>query len=113
MSNRSVREIREAVLSGDTNCEAVVAGAIERAKAIQPELNAFTILLEEEALETARAADTRGPGETPGLLHGVPLVIKDMTPTKGHPTTLGSLTSSDSRRAETQRRLGAFRQQYP
>ncbi|MFD0986347.1 amidase [Methyloligella solikamskensis] len=95
MSYRSARDIREAVLSGDTTCEAVVAGAIARAKAVQPELNPFTILLEDEALETARALDAEGPGETPCLLHGVPLVIKDMTPTKGHPTTMGSLTTGD------------------
>ncbi|MEG6509960.1 amidase [Methyloligella sp. 2.7D] len=92
---QSASEIREAILVGETSCEAVVSAALERAKPVQERLNAFTILLDEEALAAARWIDGSGAPADAGLLHGVPIVIKDMTPTAGHPTTLGSLTTGE------------------
>jgi Asp-tRNA(Asn)/Glu-tRNA(Gln) amidotransferase A subunit family amidase len=96
MAYRSAHDIRRAILAAETSCEAVVLDALNRAKVIQQPLNAFTIVLDEEACEYARRLDRQVkavPGA--GLLYGVPVVIKDMTPTNGHPTTLGSLTTGD------------------
>lgn len=74
----------------------IVADALERAAKVQDSCNAFTILLNDEALAHANDLDTAlAAGARPGSLFGVPVAIKDMTPTKGHPTTLGSWTSGD------------------
>src|SRR5882762_6470396 len=56
-----------------------------------PKINAFVVLLEEEAREAAKQAEaavTRG--ETPGLLHGVPVTVKDSFDMAGLPTLCGS-----------------------
>lgn len=90
-------EIRENILRGVTSAQSVIEAAVSRAKAVQAVLNPFTIILEEEALKAAQALDRElgTEGKDAGPLHGVPIVIKDMTPTKGHPTTFGSLTTGE------------------
>lgn len=93
----SAGDIRREIVSGATTARAVVEAAIGRAKSVQETLNPFTVILEDEAMEVARSRDhdLAAGVEDPGPLHGVPIVIKDMTPTKGHPTTLGSLTTGE------------------
>jgi len=87
---------RQDILAGRTSCVEAVSDALERAEKVQDACNAFTILLREEALARARGLDAaHAAGVQPGSLFGVPVAIKDMTPTKGHPTTLGSWTSGD------------------
>jgi amidase len=66
-----------------------VLAQIERAN---PGVNAYCTVAAEQALRAARAATaalTRRAA-TPGALHGVPVSIKDLTPTKGIRTTWGS-----------------------
>ena len=56
-----------------------------------PKINAFVVLLEEEAREAAKQAEaTVMRGETPGLLHGVPVTVKDSFDMAGLPTLCGS-----------------------
>jgi amidase/aspartyl-tRNA(Asn)/glutamyl-tRNA(Gln) amidotransferase subunit A len=89
-------EIAHGIRSGQFTAETIVAESIRRAKAVSATLNAFAVIREEQALEAARRADkaiTRG--EATGLLHGVPFAAKDLTPTKGDLTTLGSWTKGD------------------
>lgn len=50
-------------------------------------LGAFVQVFAEPALEAARRADAQPPV---GLLHGLPLPLKDLHPTAGLPTSLGS-----------------------
>jgi len=65
--------------------------ALARIEAAQPVLNAFCFVYPEEALAAARAAEKAvAAGEPLGPLHGVPIAIKDFTPTKGKTTTRGS-----------------------
>lgn len=74
----------------------VVAEALRRAEACQPELNAFTLLRHEHALAAARRADEAvEAGQSLGALHGIPFAAKDMTPTAGDLTTLGSWTTGE------------------
>ena len=96
MAHQSAHHIRQAILAGEASCEAIVSDAVKRAKVIQQPLNAFTIILDDEASHIARQLDRQAiaPADA-GLLYGVPVVIKDMTPTCGHPTTLGSLTTGE------------------
>lgn len=53
--------------------------------------NAFVWLFEEEALQAAAAADQKiQRGEITGILHGVPVCIKEEFWVKGHPSTWNS-----------------------
>ncbi|MFF6913136.1 amidase [Streptomyces sp. NPDC012466] len=65
--------------------------ALERAEAIQPEVNAFVRLTAEDALERARQSQERWRrGEPRGLLDGVPVTVKDILLLRGAPTLRGS-----------------------
>ena len=65
--------------------------ALERAEAIQPEVNAFVRLTAEDALERARESQERWRrGEPRGLLDGVPVTVKDILLQRGAPTLRGS-----------------------
>ena len=69
----------------------VMESALARIEAVQPALNAFCFVFAEEALAAAREAEqTVTAGKALGPLHGVPIAIKDFTPTKGKTTTRGS-----------------------
>jgi amidase/aspartyl-tRNA(Asn)/glutamyl-tRNA(Gln) amidotransferase subunit A len=89
-------QIADGIRSGAFAAEAVVAESLRRAKVVNGALNAFTLLREEAALAAAREADRRVArgGDLPVLL-GVPFAAKDLTPTKGDLTTLGSWTSGN------------------
>ncbi|MGN6830573.1 amidase [Paucibacter sp. M5-1] len=50
-------------------------------------LGAFVTVFAEQAMDAARRADAQAPS---GLLHGLPLPLKDLHPTAGFPTSLGS-----------------------
>jgi amidase/aspartyl-tRNA(Asn)/glutamyl-tRNA(Gln) amidotransferase subunit A len=72
----------------------LVEDALKRAAEIAP-LNAFVLLDREGALAAAAEADRRideGDDQV-GPLHGIPVAIKDFTPTKGHLTTRGSVST--------------------
>ncbi len=69
----------------------VVRSAIERIEQVNSRLNCFCFTYPEEAIEKACAAGHKlVAGDDVGPLHGVPFAIKDMTPTRGKKTTLGS-----------------------
>jgi len=74
----------------------IVANALARIEEVNPELNCFCFTFPEEALARASAAEEavmRGDAVPP--LHGVPIAIKDFTPTKGKTTTMGSKVYAD------------------
>ncbi len=69
----------------------VMERALARIEAVQPDLNAFCFVYAEEALAAARAGEQAVMDGRPlGPLHGVPIAIKDFTPTKDKTTTRGS-----------------------
>jgi len=69
----------------------VVRAVLDRIDRVNPALNAYCTVAAEHALAAARAA-TRAVTRRRALgpLHGVPVSIKDLTPTKGIRTTWGS-----------------------
>jgi amidase len=101
------RLVRERRASPVEILEAHLA-AIERAN---PRINAIVTLAAERARDAARAAEAAVMrGAALGLLHGVPVGIKDITPTAGIRTTWGSTLYADhvpAEDAEVVRRLKA------
>lgn len=84
-------ELAASIRRGELSALEAVDSTLERLERVNPALNAFALVLADEAREGARAADASlAAGETPGPLHGVPFTVKDMTPVAGLPTTFGS-----------------------
>ncbi len=81
------------VASGDLSPVELIDNALDRIADVDPALNCFAFVWADEARAAARrAADAVSAGARLGALHGVPIALKDTTPTKGHTTTLGSFT---------------------
>jgi amidase len=69
----------------------VMQAVFARIDQVNPKVNAYVTLARESALHAARAAThALGRGAKLPPLHGVPVSIKDLTPTKGIRTTWGS-----------------------
>jgi aspartyl-tRNA(Asn)/glutamyl-tRNA(Gln) amidotransferase subunit A len=65
--------------------------ALERASAEQPRLNAFILIMADEARRQARGLDEElAAGRDRGPLHGVPVTVKDLLDIKGTATTAAS-----------------------
>lgn len=74
----------------------VVQAFVDRIAAVNPQVNAYCLVAAESALTAARAAEQAiMRGESAGPLHGVPLAIKDLVPTAGLRTTMGSRAFAD------------------
>jgi Asp-tRNA(Asn)/Glu-tRNA(Gln) amidotransferase A subunit family amidase len=81
------RMIREREISPMELTQAV----LERIEAVNPQINAYCTPVPEFALRAAQEAEKKVmKKEKLGTLHGIPLSIKDLTPTKGIRTTWGS-----------------------
>ena len=71
----------------------ITSAVLERIETLEPKLNAFATLTADIATDAAREAEaaiTRG--DELGLLHGIPVTIKDLVVTAGVPTEYGSHT---------------------
>ncbi|MFN2565977.1 MAG: amidase [Gemmatimonadaceae bacterium] len=90
----SATELRHLLLSRDLSPVEVVEGALARIEELNGSVNAI-VTLNERALDEARALELRGRGNA-GLLYGLPVGIKDVTPVKGLRTTYGSKLYSDN-----------------
>lgn len=85
---RSAVELANLIRDGKNTAREVVLAHLDRIDQVQPALNCFTVIAAEQALAAADAADKTTPR---GPLHGVPVAIKDYTPTAGMLTTRGSV----------------------
>src|SRR5438132_345636 len=71
----------------------VVSNTLARIDDVNPKVNCFCFVWHDEAVKAAHlAAQAVARGETLGAPQGVPIALKDTTPTAGHRTTLGSYT---------------------
>ena len=70
----------------------------ERIDKFNPQLNAFAYQLREDALARAKQADeAQADGKSLGILHGVPIHVKESFAVAGHPCTWGIPALKDSR----------------
>lgn len=80
---------------GEISSAEITAHFLERIAAENSRLNAF-VTLNEQAMDLARASDTRrAEGRALGLLDGLPIAVKDNILTGGLRTTLGSPVYGD------------------
>lgn len=92
----SLCDVADKIGTGELSAETVTQTAVDRAKRLQPTLNAFIQLEADDALEAARNIDKRiANGDAVGPLAGVPLAHKDMYYREGKITTCGSKIRAD------------------
>jgi amidase len=85
----SARRLRDAIISGELSALEVLDAHLTRIELINPRLNAIVTLVPEQARKQAMALD-RDRSRPAGLLHGLPVAIKDLMDTDGIRTTYGS-----------------------
>ncbi|MGD2056894.1 MAG: amidase [Gammaproteobacteria bacterium] len=92
----SAAEMLRRIRARDISVVEVVTTHLAHIDAVNPLLNAVVTRCDEMALQRARKADQAlARGETPGLLHGLPITIKDAFDTAGVRSTGGTLGRAD------------------
>ncbi len=86
----SAMDLAEAIRSRQVSSQEVIEAHLRRIEAVNPSVNAVTVVLGEQALEAAKAADraVAGGGDLPPF-HGVPFTVKGNIDLAGTPTTQG------------------------
>lgn len=93
----SATELRERIIGKKVSPVEIVRSVLARAEALQSELNCFITLCADEAMAGARAAERKLMACEPlGLLHGIPLTVKDIVNTRGVKTTFGAVPYKDN-----------------
>jgi amidase len=82
----------ELVRSGEISSVELTHMLLKRIERLNPAINAFRIVMAEQALAEAAARDQArpGPDDTGAPLHGVPIAIKDEIDVEGQLTTFGT-----------------------
>ena len=84
-------EAAGALVRGELSSEELTRDCLARAHRLNPALNCFLRIEDEAALAAARRADAaRAAGRPLGVLHGVPLAVKDMFYDAARETSSGS-----------------------
>ncbi|MCK1739704.1 amidase [Bradyrhizobium sp. 139] len=97
----SATELRARINSKTVSPVEIVSAVLARAEALQSQLNCFITLCGDEAMAEARAAERKVmAGEPLGLLHGLPVTVKDIVNTRGVKTTFGAVPYKDNVPAE-------------
>jgi amidase len=87
----SAAALAKAIRAQEVSSREVVLACLERIEQVNPKLNAVVQVNAESALAQARQADDElCHGQIRGLLHGVPMTIKDSLDTAGMVTTAGT-----------------------
>jgi amidase len=87
----SATDLAQAIRSKQASSQEVIEAHLRRIEAVNPSINAVTVVLAEQALQAAKAADraVAAGGELPRL-HGVPFTVKGNIDLTGTPTTQGA-----------------------
>ena len=87
LSRASAAETARLIAEGDLTARIVLDEALDRIAARDPGLNAFSVVLADDARAEATARDQQHEGRGP--LHGVPIAIKEELDVAGAVTTFG------------------------
>ncbi len=103
-----------AIRSGALGSEELVQACLKQIEALEPQVKAWAHLDPEYALEQARQADeAHSRGEQTGILHGLPVALKDIIDTADLPTEngcqadLGRTPGTDATIVDLLRQAGA------
>src|SRR5574341_1866434 len=89
------------IRSGDLSPRVLVEDCLARIQRLNPHLNSFLTVMEDDALREAHAAEeATARGEDWGPLHGIPIAVKDLIDIAGERTTAASLFFKDHVAAE-------------
>jgi amidase len=109
---RTATELAAGIRAREISAREVMESHLERIAAVNPRVNAIVTQLEPElALQAAAKADAEPPR---GVLHGLPIAVKDLEDTAGMRTTYGSplfaehVPEQDSLLVERLRAAGAI-----
>lgn len=92
----SITEAARDLRAGNYSCEELARAYLRGVDELQPTLNAFITVTAEQALDQACRLDAElRAGKDRGLLHGIPIVHKDLYDTRGVRTTVGSAFFKD------------------
>ncbi len=90
-------ELRSRIARCDVSPVEVTRRALDKAQATQGSLNAFFLLMPDQAMVAAKAAEAAVMrGDVLGPLHGVPLSVKDLIAVGGERYAFGSRTMTDN-----------------
>ena len=93
----SAGELVRSIAERDVSVQEVMAAHLDQIERVNPKVNAICTLVADQAMGQAREADRAlARGRNPGPLYGLPIAIKDLTPTKGIRTTYGSPIYQDN-----------------
>ena len=111
----SAASMARRIRAGELSAREVTEAHLRRIGEVNPRVNAIVTLVAEKALDAAAEADeSQARGAALGPLHGLPVVHKDLQPTKGIRTTWGSplfrdfVPEADSLLMERTRAAGAI-----
>jgi len=111
LTHKSATELAALIKSRALSPVELLNASLATIARVNPKLNAIVTLAADQARDAAREAEAAVMrGDTVGALHGLPIGVKDVTPTGGIRTTFGSPLFKDfvpTEDAEAVRRLKA------
>src|SRR3989344_9519365 len=90
LNELNIKQAREGIQRKEFSSFELVSACLEKIKKLNPTLNAFISVCEEEALKDARKTDKAMQNGNTSPLLGIPIALKDLFLTKGIRTTAGS-----------------------
>lgn len=110
LADLSAAELVRRTTHGEVSALEVTEACLGRIAERDPDLNAFSVVLADQAIAEAAERDRAlAAGEVPGALHGVPIAIKEEIDVAGSVTTFGGRANSTpaAQDSEVVRRLRA------
>src|SRR5580693_2421001 len=96
LSELSLAEASARLRAGSVTSTQLVEACLARIQIYNPKINAFITVLREQALRQAKEAEAElRAGRSRGLLHGIPIALKDNIDTAGIRTTAASAVFDD------------------
>ncbi|MEH2147535.1 amidase family protein [Nostoc sp.] len=75
---KTIAQASQQMRSGLLTSKTLVKHCLEEIQKLNPTLNAFITVIEKESLETSHQLDfERSNGQERGVMHGIPIAIKD------------------------------------